>query len=185
MKLSEISLDNPKKLRLDEGGRAAAFFCRGLPAMINRKLIEELIHASDKRGGKNIRVCLHDGPDALFHSMIIVERKGMYYRPHKHLEKGECFHIIEGRMGVFAFDDAGEIIDVCILEPGGNIIYRVEVDMYHGVFPLTETIVYHESKPGPFLGDKDSIFPSWAPDEKDGSRVFHFNEHLLSTLTSL
>ena len=30
------------------------------------------------------------------HNMIIFERKGKYYRPHKHEDKGETFQIING-----------------------------------------------------------------------------------------
>ena len=185
MGLSGISLRDTEKVRIDEAGRSVGFFSKSLPVSVDRYLIEELKNASLQAGGKNVRLCLHSKPDSLFHSMIVLENRGMYYRPHKHVEKGECFHIIEGRMGVIAFDDAGETIDACILELGENIIYRVDVNMYHGVFPLTETVVYHESKLGPFLGDKDSIFPAWAPDEKNENRVSQFNEQLLSMLTSL
>ena len=94
--------------------------------------------------------------------MVILERRGKYYRPHKHLEKGEAFHVIEGRFGIFTFDEGGAIQEACILQSGD--ILRVGPDMYHAVMPLTDIVIYHENKPGPFLGSKDSIYPDWAPD---------------------
>ena len=107
---SEIQLNIPEKVRIDESGRSVGFFCRRLPVRIDGKLIQELIDESERRGGSNVRICLHDGPEALFHDMIILEHKGnKYYRPHMHPGKGDCMHIIEGSLAVFSFDDEGEL----------------------------------------------------------------------------
>ena len=103
MRLSEITLSNRKKVRINDSGRSVGLFSRSLPVGISRKLIEELKKTADLYKDKNVRICLHEGPNSIFQNMIILERKGGYYRPHKHLDKGECFHIIEGRMAVFAF----------------------------------------------------------------------------------
>lgn len=181
MSLSKIELYNPDSVWIDEGGRAIGFFCKRRPAHVNTDLIDELKVAAD-RYGKNVRLCLHDGPDAEFHEMVILERQGKYYRPHKHLTKGESFHILEGMMGAFAFDDQGNIQDACVLKPDGNFIYRVETNMYHAVMPLTEQIIYHESKPGPFLGDGDSIFPEWAPDGDDEQKIHSYIQKLRDAL---
>jgi glucose-6-phosphate isomerase len=149
---------------------------------VDRTLIDELKQAAENYKGKNLRICLHPGPDAVFHSMIILERKGNYYPPHKHLEKGESWHIIEGTMGAFVFDEGGDIIDACRLDADGAFIYRVDVNAYHAVLPLTDYVIYHESKPGPFLGPQESIFPSWAPDPGDGPAVNGFVARLLNAL---
>jgi|TARA_B100000315_G_C14560267_1_gene580182 cupin fold WbuC family metalloprotein len=182
MEISEIGLDNLEKIWIDESGRSVGIFCRKRPARVTTELIAELVRESDRRGGENVRFCLHDGPAARFHTMINVERKMKFYRPHKHLKKGDCFHIIKGRLAVFAFDDGGEIIDSCVLEPDRTIIYRIEENMYHTVYPITEIVIYHESKPGPFLGDADSIIPDWAPDESDSESVGRFAGKLLAAL---
>ena len=182
MSLSKIRLTDPGSIRVDTSGRAIGFFCVGLPARVDRELIKELKEMAANYQGKNIRLCLHSGPEATFHTMIILEHKGRYYRPHKHLEKGECFHILEGRMAVFAFDDQGEIIDACCLDPERIFMYKVQVDMYHAVMPLTQTVIYHESKLGPFLGDTDSIFPAWAPDGTNEEDVSEYNRRLLKLL---
>lgn len=178
MTISKIILDDPEKIRKDESGRSLGLFCRNLPGRVDRQLIDELKEILEQQPEKNIRLCLHEAPDALFHSMIILERQRKYYRPHKHYEKGECFHIIEGRMAVFAFDEKGNVIDSCCLDPSGVFIYRVQVNMYHAVMPLTPIVIYHESKPGPFLDNSDSIFPSWAPDDGDEEKITIYNQQL-------
>jgi len=162
-----VSLLNPDPKILWEvsGDRTVAFFCKRHPVRVDAALVEELKEISIMRGGKNVRLCLHNGPDADHHDMIILERMEKYYRPHKHLDKGEAFHIMEGRMGIFTFDDLGNVIEACTLDAGE--IFKVGIDMYHAVMPLTEVVIYHENKPGPFLGEKDSIFPDWAPDGLD------------------
>ena len=33
--------------------------------------------------------------------------------------------------------------------------------------PITETVIYHENKPGPFEGNSDSIFADWSPTEEE------------------
>ena len=167
MTLSSISLlrPDPDQLCKDKGAKSISFFCRRRPVRIDHALFAELRQVSISNGGKNVRVCLHDGPKARHHDMVILENRGKYYRPHKHRDKGEAFHVIEGRLGLFTFSDSGEVIDSCVLAPGE--IYRVEENAYHAVLPMTKQVIYHENKPGPFTGEGDSIFPNWAPDGND------------------
>ena len=44
-----------------------------------------------------------------------------------------------------------------------NRFYKVKPNMFHAVLPITDFVIYHETKPGPFLGEMDSIYPDWAP----------------------
>jgi len=161
--MSSIQLDSKESVWVDDGKKSVAYFCKNIPARIDKNLLSELKKKMSHIGNRNLRVCLHTGPNEPFHSMIILERKGKYYRPHKHLKKGESFHILEGSMGVLSFDKNGNVLDSCVLNPAGNIIYRVGVDAYHAVMPMSDLVVYHESKQGPFIGEGDSIYPSWAP----------------------
>lgn len=182
--LSHISLIEPDegKLRRDTTARTMAFFCKRHPVRVDKAVIAELKQlAAD--GGKNVRVCLHDGPEAEHHDMVILEHRGKYYRPHKHLRKGEAFHIIEGYMGIFCFEDTGAVADACVLEPGD--IYRVGVNMYHAVMPLTDQVIYHENKPGPFEGECDSIYPDWAPDGSDASAAGAYMQELKDQLPEI
>ncbi len=175
MNLSRISLVDPDTENIweDKGAKTVAFFCRKRPVRITAKTIDELKQISSLRDGSNVRVCLHSEPASDHHDMVILERPGGYYRPHRHTYKGDCFHIMEGQMGLFTFNENGDVIDCAVLEPGE--IYRVEVNMYHAVMPLTDPVIYHENKPGPFLTQGDSLYPDWAPDGSDASQV---NEYI-------
>ncbi len=180
--LSSISLTNPdpEVLWEDTSAKTVAFFCKRHPVCVDAELISELKKVSVARGDRNVRLCLHDSPEADHHDMIILEHQGKYYRPHKHLKKGETFHIMEGRMGIFTFDDAGSVIEARALE--ADEIFRVGVNMNHAVMPLSDVVIYHENKPGPFLGDGDSIFPDWAPVGLDIKEATAYSAHLASLL---
>ena len=137
-------------------------------------------NVSQTKGGCNVRICLHSGPEAKHHDMVVLESKKSYYPPHKHQEKGECFHVMDGKLGLLAFDDFGNIIDANVLGKGD--IYRIEIGMYHAVMPVSDIVIYHESKPGPFLGSDDSIIPSWAAAEEDLEAVKSYICRALSIL---
>ena len=171
MNLSKISLINvdPEKLVEDGGAKTVAFCCRNCPVLVDARLIGELKQVSLERGGSNVRICLHDGPDARQHDMVALERKGRYYRPHKHARKGDTFHMLKGQLGIFSFDTGGNVTDAVVIGPGE--IYRTGTNMYHAILPLTDFVIHHESKPGPFEGENDSIYPDWPPDGRDSSET--------------
>ena len=180
--LSSVTLLDSVGVKEDKSAKSVSFFCKSHPVKVDGKIISELKKISVKSNKKNARLCLHFGPDALFHEMIILEHKGKYYRPHKHREKGESYHIIEGKLAVFIFDPEGNIIDAAVLEKGHNFIYRVGINMYHAVMPLSKFVVYHESKPGPFTGGGDSYFAPWAPDGSNLAEVRNYQGLLLRSL---
>ena len=182
MALSSVDLQDSESVWVDEGGRSLGYFCQKKPVKVDEELIQKLKDTSARLDGKNLRLCLHEGPDAAFHEMIILERRSNYYRPHKHMSKGESYHIMEGSQAVFIFDEQGKVIDACVLEPQGSFIYRVGPNMYHAVMPLSDLIIYHESKPGPFIREGDSVFPDWAPDGTDPQEVVEFVDKLQQQL---
>jgi len=175
--ISLINIDD-SKLRVDSTAKTIAFFCKERPVRIDKDVISDLHKVSGQNNGANVRICLHDSPSAKHHDMVILEKRGKYYRPHKHNDKGEAFHIMSGKMGIFSFDDNGNVTDAVTLLEGD--IYRVEVGQYHSVLPITDTVIYHENKPGPFLGEGDSIFPDWAPDGADNKKVDQYIGYLSS-----
>ena len=106
---------------------------------------------------------LHSNSEDEFHNMLIFQWKGTYIRPHKHLYKPETCHMLEGKQQQILLGDNGEVIDRANLSTNENIIYRIQSNTYHTAFILSDYVLFHESKPGPFLFDEDSIFPRWAP----------------------
>jgi hypothetical protein len=54
--------------------------------------------------------------------------------------------------------------------------------MYHAVMPVTQQVIYHESKPGPFTGVGDSLFPAWAPEHTNMAGVTAYMAALAARL---
>lgn len=177
-----VDLNNRECVWIDNGKKSIAYFCKKMPVKVGRKALSDLKYTFNRFKDKNVRLCLHQDPQARSHDMLIIERKGKYYRPHKHLMKGEAFHIIDGKMAVFVFDDNGKIIDASLLSCKDNFLYKVGEGMYHMVMPISDFVVYHESKPGPFMGSKDSIYPFWAPDGSNLAEIRDYIKRLRKTL---
>jgi cupin fold WbuC family metalloprotein len=132
---------------------------------INKKNIEEFKQLSSKNQRKRIRLCAHHNKNELIHEMLIVHERGVYVRPHKHPEKSESTHIIEGVVDVVIFDDYGHIEDVIRMGDyaSGNIFYyRMATPLYHTLIIRSDILVFHETTNGPF-NKLDTVFPSWAP----------------------
>ena len=177
---SLICLDDGEAVGLDNSGESPAYFCVRKPVAVTQELIADLV-AKGAGTGRGIRLCLHEGPEATLHDMIVVQYGGQYFRPHKHLEKSESYHMIEGEMGVVIFDDEGKVVDACRMDTSNTTVYGVGAGMYHTNFPLADVVVYHESRPGP-LGGGDNILAPWVPDEKDGDAARRFVEKLTRLL---
>jgi cupin fold WbuC family metalloprotein len=136
---------------------------------INKSDIDILKAKALKNERKRIRLCAHrDVQDAL-HEMVIVQTKDVYIRPHKHINKSESFHIIEGELIVVMFDDVGRILEAIQMGEylsGSVTYYRLSDDYFHAVVPISDIVVFHEITNGPFNPD-NTIYASWAPEEND------------------
>ena len=147
---------------------------------INKNNIEEFKLLSSKNPRKKIRLCVHHNKNELIHEMLIVHERGVYIRPHKHLGKIESTHIIEGIVDVVIFDDYGNIEDVIRMGDyaSGNIFYyRLAASLYHTLIIRSDILVFHETTNGPF-NRIDTVFPSWAPLEKNEQCVFNYMNQL-------
>lgn len=180
--ISRIDLADETMVRVEETARAVGLFCRRSPAMVDAATIAGLKRFAARYPTKNVRLCLHASPDAPFHSMVIHERKGTFYPPHRHAGKGENWHIVQGRMAAFIFDADGGVTDARRLGGRDGLIYQLDPGVYHTVIALTDTVIYHETKLGPFLGAADSLMPSWSPDPADAEAVRGYVAGLLALL---
>ena len=79
---------------------------------VSRADVEFLKASAAQNERKRIRLCTHPDVDDRLHEMLIVHTKEAYVRPHKHLNKTESVHIIEGLVDVIVLDDAGNIVQV-------------------------------------------------------------------------
>lgn len=133
---------------------------------------------------KRMRLCVHRDLSDPVHEMVIVQPKGAYVRPHKHVGKEESFHLIEGAVTVVLFGDDEAVRDVIpmgTLASGKPFYYRMPADVYHTVLIDSEMLVYHEAAAGPFR--KADLVPApWAPTEEDAPAVKAFLDRLRATI---
>ncbi|MQF67095.1 cupin fold metalloprotein, WbuC family [SAR202 cluster bacterium AD-802-F09_MRT_200m] len=164
----------------DRAARSLSYYCTEDIVGIDDGIVEQLLQVSTKNDYCDARICLHSGPDDSFHEAIILQYRKHYYRPHIHPNKGESCHIIRGQLCFFVFNDDGTVADKRVVGESDSVMYRAGVDRWHTVIPVTDFVVYHESKPGPYLRNRDSVFPHWAPDSLDPKESRRYMDHLLA-----
>jgi len=118
---------------------------------------------------RRVRLCTHASPDDPVHEMLIVHTPETYVRPHKHLNRVESFHVIEGEGEVLIFDDAGEMTEVIALGDylsGRPFYYRLSRPSYHSLLISSPVLVFQEVTSGPFR-PADTQFAPWSPENAD------------------
>jgi cupin fold WbuC family metalloprotein len=133
---------------------------------------------------KRIRICVHRSADDLLHEMLIVIAKGSYIRPHKHVNKGESFHLIEGMLDIVIFHDDGTIMKVISLgEPqsGKQFFYRLSAPYFHTLILRTDWVVFHEATNGPFRKE-ETVYAPWAPEQGDALQEEKFQHNLAAKI---
>lgn len=133
--------------------------------------------ANNKRA--RARLCTHPSIESSLHEMLIVMAKKTYVRPHKHLGKGESFHIIEGNLKVVIFDEEGNVwrvINMGDYHSKDKFYYKLSADYFHTVIPLSNFVIFHETTNGPFKRE-DTIYPEWAPlEDEDKAKKAYLNK---------
>ena len=124
------------------------------------------------------RLCLHHATTDPVHNMVNVFCGDTYVRPHRHPEgKAESYHLIEGRMMVFFFDESGRVIRRIPMEEnrsrGAFMIHNLS-GLFHMPLPMTECVVFHETFTGPFVPERDVEYAPWAPSEGDREGAAEF-----------
>lgn len=115
------------------------------------------------------RICAHKGSGDRLHEMLIAIAQGSYIHPHRHFDKSESFHIVEGRVDVVIMDDAGNITHVVPMGgPGSGLsyFYRSSDSLFHTLVIRSGVLVVHEVTNGPF--DRSQTEQAgFAPAEED------------------
>src|SRR5579864_1112978 len=119
---------------------------------INSQDISKLKNTVLETKNKRVRICAHQNSDDVLHEMLIVIAKSSYVRPHKHINKSESFHMIEGQLDVIIFDDEGNILEIIPMgnpASGENFFYRLSTDHFHSLVIKSDFVVFHETTNGP------------------------------------
>jgi len=140
--------------------------------------INELKQRAKKSPRKRYRLCMHHDHSDSTQEMLIACCNDTYMPPHRHpLNKTESYHVVEGSMVVYFFDDEGTVIRRLAMgeySSGDACLYRLSKPVWHMPVPTSEWLIYHECYTGPFDKDIDVTYPDWAPDEVDKKAVTEF-----------
>ncbi len=125
---------------------------------------------------KRARICAHKSNDDPLHEMLIVISSSSYIHPHRHVDKSESFHIVDGEVDVVVFDADGNIMDVVELGAAGtgrSFFYRLAESAFHTLLIKTDYLIVHEVTNGPFARDKTILAPfAPAEDRVDEARAY-------------
>jgi cupin fold WbuC family metalloprotein len=109
----------------------------------------------------------HSGNNDNPQRFLNVLARGTYVPPHRHIDppKSETFVILEGKVGLFLFDNEGKVTLAEAVGGDHRIGADIPAGAWHTLLVLSEYAVSFEVKPGPFHGKSDKDIPSWAPHE--------------------
>lgn len=123
--------------------------------------VTRMAQASPK---KRARICAHKDGTAAIQEMIIVIRQGSYVAPHRHQNKCESFHLIDGSADIVVFEDNGDIRKVIRFSRERAFFYRLEASLFHTIIVRSDRIAFHEVTNGPFVANATEYAP-FAPRE--------------------
>jgi cupin fold WbuC family metalloprotein len=128
------------------------------------------------------RICAHSSPEKPIHEMLIAFHINSYIRPHRHKNKIESFHIIEGELDIIFFEENGSIkqrISLGEYSSGKNFYLRCENHCWHTVLIKSQYALIHETTSGPF-DPNETEYASWAPDSSSQEEVVEFLKRIAS-----
>ena len=96
------------------------------------------------------RICAHKNSNDSLHEMLIGISSRSYIRPHRHHDKIESFHLVEGSADIVILSEQGDIDDVIELDPDANFYYRLDSPRFHTLLITSAVLVIHETTNGPF-----------------------------------
>lgn len=139
--------------------------------LITAALIAEVLEQARKSPRRRMNFNFHAGPQDNPHRFLNVMLRGTYIAPHRHRlpPKAESFLVLEGRLALLLFDDAGRVTARHSVGDGAARGIDIAPGIWHTVVVSTPHAVCYEVKPGPFLPASDKEFAPWAPREGDAA----------------
>ncbi|MBU3540825.1 WbuC family cupin fold metalloprotein [Polynucleobacter sp. UB-Tiil-W10] len=128
------------------------------------RYVDLIKQSAAKNARGRARICAHRGPSDILHEMLIAIRSDSYIRPHRHHQKVESFHLVDGLVDVVVLNEDGSIADVVELSHQGNFYYRLDLPRYHTLLIHSPVLVIHEITNGPFEATQ-SDWGSFSPAE--------------------
>jgi len=144
--------------------------------LVSRKDIDGLKLLASANSRERVRLCAHRDISDEIHEMLIVIGKDNYIRPHRHLNKSETFHVIEGTADILLFTDEGElqeIVEMGDYNSNRHFFFRIDRPIYHSMVIKSDVFIFHETTNGPF-DRNDMLLAPWSPEEScvEAGRAF-------------
>lgn len=140
--------------------------------IIDQKLITNVSSRAASSQRKRMNHNFHETLDAIVQRMLNALEPGTYVQPHKHEspDKVEAFIILKGKILVVEFNDAGDVIESCVLSAAEGVFgAELPPRTWHCIVSLEPGSVVYEAKEGPYSPIDDKNFAPWAPKEGDPS----------------
>lgn len=163
----------------------AVFVADASLVKVGKREMEFLKDRVDQTALGRIRLCAHRDIGDKLQEMFIVLSQESYIRPHKHLNKAESLHVIEGLADAVCFDENGNITEIIALGEylsGKQFFYQIVAPIYHTLIIRSKLFIYHEATHGPFRRS-DTVFAPWSPDERDPEAKREFMLRLLEMVS--
>lgn len=150
---------------------------------ISDELITQTIAAARTSERRRAIYRFHEHEEAVQRMLNALE-PGTYVRPHRHAEpaKVECFIALRGRALCIEYDDEGEIVNSCIIEPPGLQGVEIVPGTWHSLICLESGTCLYEIIEGPYLAATHKNFAPWSPAEEDGGAGQRFIKAVLVRL---
>ena len=136
---------------------------------LDKAHVQQGIDASRESPRKRIMLPMHRTTTEGVQRMVNYLQRDSYIKPHQH-PMPECIEnlaVLQGAMGVLAFDEEGNVIAAYRLVAGdaASCMIDIEQGVWHTLVPLADDTVVLEIKRGPYDAKTDKAFAKWAPDE--------------------
>ena len=137
------------------------------PRFLDRRLFEQL----SEQAARGPRLRQHHNFHAMSepcHRLAVGLQPGTYIAPHRHLsaDKAESLLVLQGRLGLLLFDDAGNLVQTRELAAGGDCLgVDLPPGVFHALVVLEADSILFECKAGPYRPLEEGEQASWAPRE--------------------
>lgn len=129
------------------------------------------------------RICMHKSSTDNLHEMFIAIRSDSYIRPHRHHNKSEAFHLIEGRADIVILNEEGDIHEIIRLGKEYCFYYRLSSSYYHTLIIHSPLLIIHEITNGPFNAN-ESDFGKFSPSDTEKAAANLYIEMLKNKILS-
>ena len=130
--------------------------CEDSLSVLHQEMIEHIKKIARTHPMQRTRINFHQSDDSLVHEMIIAMTDATVVEPHRHLNKSESFHLMEGKVRIGFISEDEKITKIIELCKGKIEYYRLNTPDYHIVVPISKMVVIHEVTNGPFVKGESS-----------------------------